>query len=182
MQCRQFLEETNVKVIPPYQVWSQSQQTQFSLFIFFYNLPKQKSEQKSLPSWPNLTLLLDRRQGGGSGWRACQMDKEGRPPWGDQVVAQPHGERSHTGLPERSPTSQRFRYKLLYAVFLIIIGLLEVGLYPLNRFYPILVYDEDACSTIPAVTYEFPNGYRSDFGLDRFKIAESLFDPSRSGH
>ena len=56
------------------------------------------------------------------------------------------------------------------------------GLYPLKPFYPILVYDEDACSTIPAVTYEFPNGYRSDFGLDRFKIAESLFDPSRSGH
>jgi len=40
-------------------------------------------------------------------------------------------------------------------------------------------YDEDACSTIPQVTYEFPNGYRNDFGLDRFKISESLFDPGR---
>ena len=42
MQCRQFLEETNVKVIPPYQVWSQSQQTQFSLFIFFPIHPNRK--------------------------------------------------------------------------------------------------------------------------------------------
>jgi len=40
-------------------------------------------------------------------------------------------------------------------------------------------FDEEACSTIPAVTYEFPNGYRNDYGLDRFKIAESLFDPAR---
>ena len=40
-------------------------------------------------------------------------------------------------------------------------------------------YDEEACSTIPQVTYEFPNGYRNDFGLDRFKISEAIFDPAR---
>ena len=40
-------------------------------------------------------------------------------------------------------------------------------------------YDEEACSTVPHVSYEFPNGYRNDFGLERFKISESLFDPSK---
>jgi len=40
-------------------------------------------------------------------------------------------------------------------------------------------YDEEACSTVPQVSYEFPNGYRNDFGIERFKISESLFDPSK---
>ena len=29
------------------------------------------------------------------------------------------------------------------------------------------------------VSYEFPNGYNSEFGIERFKIAEALFDPNR---
>ena len=28
------------------------------------------------------------------------------------------------------------------------------------------------------VEYEFPNGYHDDFGVERFKISEALFDPS----
>jgi len=40
-------------------------------------------------------------------------------------------------------------------------------------------YDEELCATIPQVTYEFPNGYRNEFGIDRFKIAEALFDPQK---
>ena len=40
-------------------------------------------------------------------------------------------------------------------------------------------YDEELCATIPQVTYEFPNGYRNEFGVERFKIAEALFDPQK---
>ena len=40
-------------------------------------------------------------------------------------------------------------------------------------------YDEEVASNIPQVSYEFPNGYRNDYGLERFKIAETLFDPAR---
>jgi len=40
-------------------------------------------------------------------------------------------------------------------------------------------YDEELVATIPQVTYEFPNGYRNEFGIDRFKIAEALFDPQK---
>ena len=32
--------------------------------------------------------------------------------------------------------------------------------------------------SIPAVHYEFPNGYNRDFAEERFKIGEALFDPS----
>ena len=32
------------------------------------------------------------------------------------------------------------------------------------------------------VDYEFPNGYNDDFGVDRFKISEALFDPSGIRH
>ena len=38
-------------------------------------------------------------------------------------------------------------------------------------------YDEDIASNIPQVSYEFPNGYHDEYGVDRFKIAEALFDP-----
>ena len=32
--------------------------------------------------------------------------------------------------------------------------------------------------TMPTVHYEFPNGYNRDFGSERFKTCEGLFDPS----
>ena len=40
-------------------------------------------------------------------------------------------------------------------------------------------YDEEICSNIPMVAYEFPNGYRNEYGNERFKIAEALFDPNK---
>jgi len=39
-------------------------------------------------------------------------------------------------------------------------------------------YNEETCSSIPQVEHEFPHGWHDDFGVDRFKIAEALFDPS----
>lgn len=39
-------------------------------------------------------------------------------------------------------------------------------------------YDEKIVSSVPAVHYEFPNGYHQDFGSERFRIPEALFDPS----
>lgn len=38
-------------------------------------------------------------------------------------------------------------------------------------------YDEEIVKTMPAVHYEFPNGFHKDFGVERFKIAEPLFNP-----
>lgn len=42
-------------------------------------------------------------------------------------------------------------------------------------------YDERTASQIPSVHYEFPSGYHQDFGCERFKLAESLFDHSMLG-
>ncbi|CAH0389108.1 unnamed protein product [Bemisia tabaci] len=39
-------------------------------------------------------------------------------------------------------------------------------------------YDEKQVSSLPAYHYEFPNGYHQDFGSERFRIPEVLFDPS----
>ncbi|KAK2721674.1 hypothetical protein QYM36_003843, partial [Artemia franciscana] len=39
-------------------------------------------------------------------------------------------------------------------------------------------YDEEQASTMPSVQYEFPTGYHQDFGAERFRIPEALFDPS----
>lgn len=39
-------------------------------------------------------------------------------------------------------------------------------------------YDEKTVSALPTSHYEFPNGYHQDFGCERFKIPEILFDPS----
>lgn len=37
-------------------------------------------------------------------------------------------------------------------------------------------FDERAAAVIPAAQYEFPTGYHQDFGPERFKLAESLFE------
>lgn len=42
-------------------------------------------------------------------------------------------------------------------------------------------YDERTASQIPASHYEFPTGYHQDFGCERFKLAESLFDHTMLG-
>lgn len=42
-------------------------------------------------------------------------------------------------------------------------------------------YDERVASQIPMVHYEFPTGYHQDFGSERFKLAESLFENAMLG-
>lgn len=42
--------------------------------------------------------------------------------------------------------------------------------------------DEDAAANIPSVHYEFPTGFNRDFGTERFKVGEPLFNlAARSG-
>lgn len=42
-------------------------------------------------------------------------------------------------------------------------------------------YDERVAQAIPSVHYEFPTGYHQDFGCERLKLAESLFDHAMLG-
>lgn len=42
-------------------------------------------------------------------------------------------------------------------------------------------FDERSAAQIPAVHYEFPTGFHQDFGSERFKLAESLFDHTMLG-
>lgn len=42
-------------------------------------------------------------------------------------------------------------------------------------------YDEKTAAQIPAVHYEFPTGYHQDFGPERYKLAENLFDHTMLG-
>ena len=39
-------------------------------------------------------------------------------------------------------------------------------------------YNENEISVLPRVSYEFPNGYNTDFGEERYRIPEALFNPS----
>lgn len=39
------------------------------------------------------------------------------------------------------------------------------------------LYDEEVVKTMPAIHYEFPNGFHKDFGVERFKIPEPMFNP-----
>ncbi|XP_063587332.1 actin-like protein 6B [Penaeus indicus] len=39
-------------------------------------------------------------------------------------------------------------------------------------------YEEDAINSIPTEPYEFPTGYNMEYGTERYRITESLFDPS----
>ena len=39
-------------------------------------------------------------------------------------------------------------------------------------------YDAEMIAAMPRVGYEFPNGYNDEFGCERYKIPEALFDPS----
>lgn len=40
------------------------------------------------------------------------------------------------------------------------------------------LYDEEIIKTMPMIHYEFPNGFHKDFGVERFKIPEPLFNPT----
>lgn len=42
-------------------------------------------------------------------------------------------------------------------------------------------YDERLAANIPSVHYELPTGYHQDFGPERFKLAEGLFDHAMLG-
>ena len=110
MQCRQFLEESGVEVVPPYLVAG-----------------KEEMRDGETPKWTK-----------------------------------------KTGLPEVSPSWHNFMVKEVVQDFqAAVLQVIDSG------------YDEETCSLIPQVSYEFPNGYRNEFGLDRFKIAEALFDPTK---
>lgn len=39
-------------------------------------------------------------------------------------------------------------------------------------------YNDSEISVLPRISYEFPCGFNTDFGDERFKIAEALFNPS----
>jgi actin-related protein len=39
-------------------------------------------------------------------------------------------------------------------------------------------FDEEQASSMPHIHYEFPNGYHQDFGVEKYRIPEPLFDPS----
>uniref|UniRef100_A0A671YZZ8 Actin-like protein 6A n=1 Tax=Sparus aurata TaxID=8175 RepID=A0A671YZZ8_SPAAU len=41
-------------------------------------------------------------------------------------------------------------------------------------------YDEQVAAQMPTVHYELPNGFNCDFGAERLKIPEGLFDPSNA--
>lgn len=39
-------------------------------------------------------------------------------------------------------------------------------------------YEQSGAETMPNIHYEFPNGYNQDFGYEKYKVCEGLFDPS----
>ncbi len=39
-------------------------------------------------------------------------------------------------------------------------------------------YNESEKALLPRIPYEFPNGFNTDFGEERFRIPEALFNPS----
>ncbi|XP_052066732.1 actin-like protein 6B [Mytilus californianus] len=39
-------------------------------------------------------------------------------------------------------------------------------------------YEKSSADTMPNIHYEFPNGYNQDFGYEKYKVCEGLFDPS----
>nr|XP_054757650.1 actin-like protein 6B [Lytechinus pictus] len=39
-------------------------------------------------------------------------------------------------------------------------------------------YDEETAEQMPIEVYEFPNGYNREFGVERYRIPEKLFDTS----
>lgn len=39
-------------------------------------------------------------------------------------------------------------------------------------------FSHSSVDSMPCVHYEYPNGYNQDFGYERFKVCEGLFDPS----
>lgn len=49
-----------------------------------------------------------------------------------------------------------------------------------NKNYVTLFFFFRVAAQMPTVHYELPNGYNCDFGAERLKIPEGLFDPSNA--
>lgn len=45
-------------------------------------------------------------------------------------------------------------------------------------FTILLLCSSSTAESMPTMHYEFPNGYNQDFGAERFRVCEGLFDPS----
>jgi actin-related protein len=48
--------------------------------------------------------------------------------------------------------------------------------FSLKTFFESSISSEKAI--LPRIPYEFPNGFNTDFGEERFRIPEALFNPS----
>jgi actin-related protein len=47
-----------------------------------------------------------------------------------------------------------------------------------SKAISIFIFKLSEISVLPRIPYEFPNGYNTDFGEERFRIPEALFNPS----
>ncbi|XP_049775021.1 actin-like protein 6B [Schistocerca gregaria] len=109
MQCKNFLQESGIEIVPPYMIGS-----------------KEVVKEREKARW------VKKRN-----------------------------------LPEVTPSWHNYMTKKVVQDFQA--SVLQVSETP---------YDEKTVSSIPAVHYEFPDGYHQDFGGERFRIPEALFDPS----
>ncbi|KAI5702725.1 hypothetical protein M8J76_017301 [Diaphorina citri] len=109
MQCKQFLQENNIDIIPPYMVGA-----------------KEAIKDKEPPKWTRKKNLPEVTQS----WHNYSVKK---------VV-------------------QDFQQSVL-----------QVSETP---------FDEKSILNLPPSHYEFPNGYHQDFGVERYRIPEAVFDPN----
>lgn len=78
-----------------------------------------------------------------------------------------HDGRKKTNLPEVTKSFHNYMVKDVLQDFAA--SVLQVSDTP---------YETENIESIPSLPYEFPNGYNREFGSERFRITEGLFDPS----
>nr|KAF6477056.1 actin like 6A [Molossus molossus] len=195
MQCRELFQEMNIELIPPYMIASKEPVREGS--------PANWKRKEKLPqvtrSWHNYMcncVIQD--------FQASVLQVSDSP-YDEQVAAQmptvhyefPNGYNCDFGaerlkIPEGlfDPSNVKgLSGNTMLGVSHVVttsVGMCDIDIRPcvIQDFQASVLqvsdspYDEQVAAQMPTVHYEFPNGYNCDFGAERLKIPEGLFDPS----
>ncbi|KAL7982941.1 hypothetical protein Chor_013547, partial [Crotalus horridus] len=163
MQCRELFQEMNIEIVPPYMIAAKvglplSRSTPAQSYGSWW-LKRIASGVFPQPARLPIFLRLPQepvREGAPPNWKKKEKLPQVSKSWHSYMCNDMLTPLHPCRLPQE--VIQDFQASVL-----------QVSDSP---------YDEQVAAQMPTVHYEMPNGYNTDYGAERLRIPEGLFDPS----
>ncbi|XP_029805669.1 actin-like protein 6B isoform X1 [Suricata suricatta] len=158
MQCRELFQEMAIDIIPPYMIAAKLPLTgDFQISCTCCMSARHGNRLSLFSLFCHLLWATEERTQCLFGAGAQEPVREGAPPnW-----------KKKEKLPQVSKSWHNYMCNEVIQDFQA--SVLQVSDSP---------YDEQVAAQMPTVHYEMPNGYNTDYGAERLRIPEGLFDPS----